>query len=148
MDLQTLAESLKPIILRWIRPRTTWYAATNGSGGALATGDVVVVDTSADLTVTTSTTESDATVAGVVLVGGEDSEVVYVATHGVVDVAVTGAVDRGEGLRQSTSAGKADKVALGSKGVFGIAVEAAAGPGSGSIRAVISVPVMVVSAPA
>lgn len=141
MDLATLAEGLKPFIMRWMRPKVVWFAAVNGSGGALAAGDVVVVDTAADRQVTTSTTSAVLTVAGVVLVGGAAGATVHVATAGVVDMGVTGAVSRGTRLVHSTSAKLAyANPGATSAGVFAIAVEAAAGPGTGSVRALISVP--------
>lgn len=136
MDLASLAEGLKPFILRWIRPRTTWYAATNARGSALAAGEVVVVGTGADATVTVSTAAGDQTVAGVVLIGGANGETVYVATAGVVDVQISGSATRGQWLRQSASAGLAVAVAAGTSGGFGIAVDG----GSGTVKALVSVP--------
>jgi len=142
LDLATLAEGLWPFIMGRLRPRITWYTATNNSGGALAAGDVVAID-STDEYVTTSTTLGERDIAGIVLIGGANGAVVYVATAGVVTVNVTGAVARGEWLRQSTSAKLAQGDEQGSAGGFGIAVTAAAGPGSGTVKAIISLPARV-----
>jgi len=136
MDLASLAEALKPFVLRWVRPRVSWYAATNARGSVLSAGDVVVVGTGADSTVTVSTTSADRTVAGVVVIGGENGETVYVATAGVVDVKVLVAVTRGQFLQQSGVAGKALGMIAFGAGAFGIAVET----GSTMVKALIGVP--------
>lgn len=122
---------------------------TNNSGGSLSTGDVVVLDTSADESVTTTTTEADDLIAFVVPqdITGDDVATTKTILNGEKGwvygpgaycpaVNVDGAVDVGEFLITSTTAGDAtgSGAVVGTnaapQGAFAIALEAAAGAGS------------------
>lgn len=94
----------------------------NNSGGALAVGDVVVQDTSANDYVDTTVVEGDPDVAGVVIRGGADTEPVRVSSTGVVQVKVDGATARGDLLRSSTTATRATPETVWRPGVFAVAV--------------------------
>ncbi|MBI4645884.1 MAG: hypothetical protein HY738_04625 [Bacteroidia bacterium] len=103
----------------------------NGSGGALAAGDVVVVNTTADVSVTTTIINGNWQVLGAVVVGGAAGSTVKVAISGIFTVKVTGATNRGDYLRTSTTAGSA--VSNGTTrddGNFAIALSATAGAGT------------------
>lgn len=113
-----------------------WYTATNTSRGTLSAGDVVIVDTSADDSVTP--TAGDNTVCGVVLIGGANGATVYVAVAGLVDVNTTATGYRGQWLRTSTEAGRTGSVVAGTANWFGIAVESCAS--GGTAKAIIRIP--------
>jgi len=113
---------------------------TNRSGGSVAQGDVVIRDDANDKSFTTSTTQGDRKVVGVVL----DASIADLASGrivtfgGPVKVNVTGAVARGDYLRQSATAKLAESAgAAYVEGVFGIALTSAAGPGTGTVEAVL-----------
>ena len=80
---------------------------TNSSGGTLLAGDVVILDTSADDSVTTTTT-ADSKDAFVVVSGGSNGSLVWVATLGKVGSAAADAtaISRGDTLVTSTTAGQ------------------------------------------
>lgn len=94
--------------------------AVNKSGGALARGDVVVLDTTntgasgTTPSVTTTTTQDSPLVCGVIENGGADGNVVKVQTYGYHDaVAVDGSVVNiavGNRLSTYTTAKKAGKI--------------------------------------
>lgn len=114
---------------------------TNKSGASVTTGDVVVVDTTADKGFDTTETEGATTVIGVVAeaISGGDG-----ATQTIADdaagwiqllghhrsVKVTGATTRGQYLKASTTTGKATPVTGQQRGVFALALTAAAGVGT------------------
>lgn len=104
---------------------------TNKSGGALAVGDVVVLDTTADDSFTTTTTAGDDKVLGVLLDAPADDALGLVAVGGrVVTLKVADATSRGDYLKTSTTAGKATSVSSRAKGVFARALSTTAGDGT------------------
>lgn len=123
---------------------------TNQSGGDLATGAVVVVDSANDNAFKTSTTVDDQTVLGVIpqiddvnrAAGTQtiaNNAAGYVQFAGyVATLNVQGNVTRGHYLRCSTTAGRAeDAGATPTKGSFAIAVTAYAGGGAGTVSATL-----------
>ena len=80
----------------------------NKSGGALAVGDVVVIDTTVDQAVTTTTSAGSTLVAGVVAIGGAADETVWICQSGICKMRVYGAavaITRGAILGTHTTAG-------------------------------------------
>ncbi len=111
----------------------------NGSGGALAAGDLVVVDSANDDSVTTTITVSDPKVAGVVVTGGAAGAQIKVAIAGIVTVNVAGAVSRGDCLGSSGTAGLAQADgACNTAGLFATALTSSTGPGT--VRALLPGP--------
>lgn len=131
---------------------------TNGSGGSVTTGDVLVLDTSADNSFTTTTTEGNTLPVYVVpqSITGDDSAAtktivsteagwVYRAGAYVPAAAVDGAVSRGEYLETSSTAKKF--TGTGSiagtdeapKGACAIALEAAGGAGNIAVELIATV---------
>jgi hypothetical protein len=115
----------------------------NNSGGALATGDVVILDTT-DQTgsaATTTTTVADSKVYGVVTTGGADQADIIVAVKGyVASVKVNGTTDIaiGDPLCTYSAAGIAQKGSTSGVGCFAIALQAyAVDDSAGVIKAVI-----------
>lgn len=100
---------------------------TNKSGGTVDQYRVVVLDTSNDSSFTTTTTERDNGVVGVVDENGgiSSDSLGIVVNFGIVNVEVTGSVSRGDWLITSTTAGKAKSGGTtDSSNSFGIALEA------------------------
>lgn len=114
----------------------------NNSGGALAEGDVVIRDLSANRRVTAGTTNADIRVVGVVsgtdgpYANGAETPVMAIGWHAAV--AVQGAVAAGDYLAHSSTSKKA--VSQGGRptvGSFAVALAAAAGPGAGTVAAFV-----------
>lgn len=117
---------------------TRWQSAsknqeqslTNRSGGSLTHGDVVVLDTSADNSVTTTTTEASTDFLGIAATGtdgastiGDQSEGRFVQS-GLVVVNTTGTVARGDYLGTSGTVKLAKSLgASPAKGAFGRAIK-------------------------
>ena len=102
----------------------------NNSGGALAAGDVVILDTSdsAGLSVTTTATANDPKVFGVVTTGGNDQADITICVGGacgdVVKVDGTADIAVGDPLATFTTVKIAAKGAYATGGIFAIALEA------------------------
>lgn len=102
----------------------------NNSGGVLASGHVVILDTSDNTgkSVTTTTSANNALVFGVVTTGGADQADVVVGVGGAIGdvVKVDGTTDIavGDPLSTFTTAGIAQKGSFGTGAIFGIALEA------------------------
>lgn len=117
---------------------TRWQSASknqeqsliNRSGGSLTHGDVVVLDTSADNSVTTTTTEASTDFLGIAATGtdgastiGDQSEGRFVQS-GLVVVNTTGTVARGDYLGTSGTVKLAKSLgASPAKGAFGRAIK-------------------------
>lgn len=100
---------------------------TNRSGGALSSGDVVVIDTGNANSVTTSTTVSDADAVGVVITGGADAASIVVITEGYCPkINVTGSTVPGDYLAISGTAKKADSFSAANQGTFARAISTSA----------------------
>mgnify|MGYP001619842240 CR=1 FL=1 len=96
---------------------------TNRSGAQREAGDVVIIDTSNDDSFTTTTTEGNVLVLGVVLETTENLATGRVATGGYVgSVKVTGATVRGDYLKTSTTVLKAVPTSSWIAGVFAVAL--------------------------
>lgn len=103
---------------------------TNSSTGTLNFGEVVVFDSGADLTVDTTTTLGDLTVAGVVVIGAAVGSLVQLAQFGIAHVLVDGNVTRGQFLKTSTTRGQATPTTGLERGTFAISLTGnAAGAG-------------------
>lgn len=102
---------------------------TNKSGGSVAAGDVVILDTGNDSAFTTTTTEKLTTnPVYVVQATIADNAVGVVTSRGRVKIKVTGTVTRGDYLITSTSAGSAKSNGTTYEaGVFAIALSADSG---------------------
>ncbi len=116
----------------------------NNTGGALADGDVVVLDPTGIRLINTTTTPADILAIGVVrdinsagpFASLAETPVMLLGSNATVNV--TGAVAAGDYLQASASAGEAESAgATPTDGVFAIAETAFAGPGSGTVAAFI-----------
>ncbi len=96
-----VANGFATIVAADIQPREHWANAADGvyldnvlnnSGAALQTGDVVIVDTTADRAVTTTTTFNDSLVAGVWVGRTNNGAKGRVQTQGIGLVRTTGAI--------------------------------------------------------
>lgn len=105
---------------------------TNKSGGSIAAGDVVVVDTTTAGSFTTSTVGSDITVLGVAMqsIANNADGVIALAGARVLNVAVDGTVTKGQFLKTSTVAKQATPTSTGDTGVFAIALSSRSGAGA------------------
>jgi len=107
-----------------------YRAMKNNSGGALAVGDCVILDTSDNTgqSVTTTTTEHHKLIFGIVTVGGNDQADVTVAVNGYAgDVAKVDGTDDiavGDPLSTFSSAGILQKGTWAGGGIGAIALEA------------------------
>lgn len=112
---------------------------TNSSGGALVLGDVVIQDTAAASSFTTSTTLADRKVLGILGINTANAATGVVQTRGPMGgVKVTGVVAIGDYLTTHTTATLAVSAGTAWKsGVFAIALTAAAGPGAGTVTALL-----------
>jgi len=110
---------------------------TNRDGGTLVAGSVVIVDVAHDESFITTTDEDEDLVIGVLLEDIADAAAGLLVPQGaVVNTRVWGAVTRGNFLACGTVAGRG--VDIGGSltlGTFGVALEAAAGPGADTILA-------------
>jgi hypothetical protein len=106
---------------------------TNKSGGSLAEGDVVIIDSGNDKSVKTTTTAGYELGPGVVRVGGADGAVVEVIFFGYIPKMLTTAnsgTGRGQFLKTSTTAKKAQLSGTsGGAGDFAVAITHAGGDG-------------------
>jgi hypothetical protein len=75
----------------------------NAGAGGLVPGEVVIVDTAADLSVKRPTQIGEKNVVGVVVVGTDANNIVKVAIGGIFTVKVSNATTRGKYLRTSSS---------------------------------------------
>lgn len=126
-------------------------ALTNKSGSTLAANSVVIADTTADSAFTTTTTVGNAKVIGVTQASIANDATGIVKMYGVSNVLVTGATSRGDWLRTSTTAGKAESTSSSGpvNGAFAIALSSTVGTGTvvamlltaAGTPAVISLPV-------
>ena len=116
---------------------------TNKSGGSIAAGDVVILDGGNDQAFTTTTRESDLRMVGVATEAIAVDASGRIARYGVIAVVnVTGAIARGEWLVTSTTVKLAKSSLSYSKptdGGLGIALTATAGPGVGTVYALMLV---------
>lgn len=104
---------------------------TNKSGAERVLGDVVIVDTSADDSFTTTTTEGHTSVLGVVGETIANNASGKVVTGGYINtITVDAATSRGSFLRTATTEGKATPETSFTAGCFAIAMSTSAGPGS------------------
>jgi len=102
---------------------------TNNSGVDLVAGDVVVVDSSADLSVTTTTTAQDTRPVGIVLGHIGAGGVGPVQTGGVIQsINVNASVTRGQFAETYTVAKQATQNATRRTGSFGIYLESGTTP--------------------
>ena len=115
--------------------RVVEISLTNKSGGALAAGDVVILDSTNDNAVTTTATASLTGVKGVAMEAIAINAAGRIAMAGKVTAATTGTVNRGDYLETSTTAGKAQSAGTAPTGkTFARASTAASG---GSCTAVV-----------
>lgn len=111
---------------------------TNKQGASVAAGDVLVLDTSNDSAFVKTTTQGLRRPVYVARATIANNALGYVQCAGVIAVAVTGAVTRGNFLRTSTTSGQAeDAGSVLASGVFAKALESYAGPGAGTVLALL-----------
>lgn len=101
----------------------------NNSGGALALGDVVIVDITANNAVTTTNVFGNLHFAGVIKVGGLNGSIVKVLVSGKGKIKVDGHTDVGDWLRTSNNPGLANPTVVNQAGLFGIATSSTVGAG-------------------
>jgi len=109
---------------------------TNKSGGALALGDVVIVDTGNATAFTTTTTASNQRVVGVVFdttIADDAAGLIMSVGSYVTTIKVTGTVAVGDFLITSTTAGRAASNGSSSVSAFAIATTANAS-GDGTVE--------------
>ncbi len=102
----------------------------NGSGGLLIAGHVVIANTAADLSVTTTTLSAHPGVLGVVVYGGPAAATVSIGVDGIVSIEVDGATNRGDYLITSALPGRARSTPTAQTGVFAIALTSTLGAGT------------------
>jgi hypothetical protein len=108
----------------------TFRDLINKSGAQRTQGEVVIADTTADDSFTTTTTDADKKFIGIVAETIESAASGKVLLGGYVDkLNVDGATSRGDFLKVSSTEGKATPVSLLEDGVFGIALSSTAGIG-------------------
>lgn len=126
-----------------ITPRRAWANQADGialldvknnSGGSLVAGDVVIRDTSADRSATTTTTACDYRVIGVWQSRTANAGYGRVIQRGIAYVNMSAATTRGNGIGVSATAKMADPIASGvattsSLKIIGIALETTGGAG-------------------
>jgi hypothetical protein len=111
---------------------------TNKSGGSLSAGAVVVVDSGNDSAFTTTTTQDDEDILGVVQQTIANDATGRVLVQGSTTVNVQGNVSRGDFLRTSATAGRAETGGTSrSAGTFAQAMTAYAGGGAGTVTAIV-----------
>jgi len=129
-----------------LMPGMVWCRRSNGSGGNLVYGDVVVENPSSSHSVTTTTAAGDPLVFGVVYDDTKPNGYqTYIVRYGYVSkrVKVNGVVDIavGDFLETHTDAGIAQKGTVGSGACFAIAREAYTNDDSnGTIQATLITP--------
>ena len=107
---------------------------SNGSGGDLAAGAVVVRDPTSNSRFTTTTSEGDTGFLGVLVDFISNTNSGRVLLDGIIVMDVSGAVTRGQFLKTSTLAGAALGTNTYGQGVFGVALDASAG---GQVKALV-----------
>ena len=109
-------------------PLVVWL--TNNSGVERVIGEVVIADTSANASFTTTTTARNQIVIGVVAdLSVANAAVGRVLTHGMGMVLADAAVTRGQWLVSSTTAGKATPKSNREVGAFALALSTTASAG-------------------
>lgn len=111
----------------------------NRSGGALEYGDVVVIDKTNPLSVTTTNVAYNEDVIGVVKVGGADGEQVNIQYAGIIDVKVsTYAVNVGDNLYTENQYKLAYGTSYGWPGTFAKALTSKPAGAVGTVKALLS----------
>jgi hypothetical protein len=111
---------------------------TNKSGSSQSAGAVVVVDASNDSAFTTTTTQDDEDILGVVQETIANDATGRVLTNGAATVNVQGNVTRGDFLRTSATAGRAETAGTSrSAGTFAQAMTTYSGGGAGTVTAMV-----------
>jgi hypothetical protein len=114
----------------WL-PVARGIVLVNRSGGALALGDVVTLDTGSDISVTTSAVANNTEVVGIVLVGAANLSNVIVITEGrAPTVNVADATAIGDYLFNTGVAGDVTSSSTNGRGSFGRALTSTAGSGT------------------
>lgn len=112
---------------------------TNRSGGVLEYGDVVVIDKTNPLSVTTTNITYNEDVIGVVKVGGADEEQVTIQYAGVIDVRIsTYAVNVGDNIYTDNQYGLAYATSYGWPGAFAKALSSKPSGANGTVKALLS----------
>lgn len=102
---------------------------TNNCGSALVEGDVVIFNSAANESCTTTTTQGNKSVAGAVVIGGDNGAQVTIAYKGIWNVLNADAVARGNFLITSTTAKKSTDVGSGQTGIFAQALQSTGAAG-------------------
>jgi hypothetical protein len=111
---------------------------TNKSGGSLSAGAVVITDSGNDSAFTTTTTQADELILGVVMETIANDATGRVAVQGAVTTNVQGNVARGDFLQTSGTAGRAETAGSSrNAGTFAVALTAYSGGGAGTVTAMV-----------
>ena len=112
---------------------------TNKSDGLLEYGDVVVIDKTNPLSVTTSNSYYSEDVIGVVKTGGEKDELLTIQYAGIIDVKMTvDIVNIGDNIYTSNINGRAYASSYGWPGTFAKALTSKASGVTGMIKVLLS----------
>lgn len=112
---------------------------TNKSGGQVVAGTVVIADTTADASFTTTATGSHEKVIGVVQETIANNAAGVVKHHGTSQVLVNGATAKGDWLGTSTTPGQAQPSSASSAPTGAFAIALTATVGSGTVTALLLV---------
>lgn len=102
---------------------------TNKSGGSLATGKVVIIDSANNNSCDTVAGGFNLSVVGAIVIGGANNVQMTIAYSGIWDVDFNESVARGEWARTSADAGRGAGDAAAAAGMFAQVVEASGGAG-------------------
>ena len=112
---------------------------TNKSGGLLEYGDVVVIDKTNPLSVTTTNAYYNEDVIGAIKVGGADDELVTIQYAGIIDIKVNSAVvNIGDNIYTSSTVGRAYATAFGWPGTFAKALTSKPSGSVGTVKVLLS----------
>jgi hypothetical protein len=112
---------------------------TNRSGGVLEYGNVVVIDKTNPLSVTTTNVAYNEDVIGVVKVGGADGEQVSIQYAGIIDVKIsTYAVNVGDNIYTENQYGLGYATSYGWPGTFAKALTSKSGGVVGTVKVLLS----------
>ena len=112
---------------------------TNRSGGVLEYGDVVVIDKTNPLSVTTTDVAYNEDVIGVIKVGGANNEPITIQYAGIIDVKIsTYAVNVGDNIYTENQFGLAYATSYAWPGAFAKALTSKPAGAVGTVKALLS----------
>ena len=111
-------------------PDSQFMEVTNNSAAVRNWGEVVIWDTTANRSVTTTTALASPLVAGIIERRASIGGTARIQTSGLAYVVCNESVSRGDGLETSSTAGQARRARLLNRRPFGVVVEANSGAGT------------------